>query len=509
MNRKRRARGRLSILWTTALGLLLLVTACQGGPPPPTLTAVPLKSTVTPAPGIPMAAEGPAQTPISPSPTVPLAARASVTPDLTSAEIFAQLDDQLAKATVHGFLDRLTAGDAASAARLFLTKRAQAGEAGQLLSQLVSDDRDLAQATLMYFLWTSDTAYEAEAELRWDDRHERDRPAQQTLVLILTNEQGLWLIDQINLGTLQMAPATPTAAPRVAPPPPPDQEGRLVLQASSGGEIYVVNADGSELRRLTDGLDPAWSPDGTKIAFTRWRNPWGAYLINPDGSGEERIVDGVRLKEIAWSSDGSQVAFTVNHGTTEEVELCFYGFCFTLPPYYTGQLWTADLQTGALLSLPLDDRGVHAPAWSPGGHRIVYAGERGLAWIDLETMETGRFANSSVWDGSPTFSPDGQQIAFMSRVHDRWEIMIMNADGSGRRQLTGHNLQQEIPPSNVSPAWSPDGKQIAFLSNRAGPWRIYVIQADGTKPRPMFGKELDMVPLRYEWASERVLSWSQ
>jgi len=124
-------------------------------------------------------------------------------------------------------------------------------------------------------------------------------------------------------------------------------------------------------------------------------------------------------------------------------------------------------------------------------------------------MEKGRFSGGSVWDGSPTFSPDGRQIAYMGRVHNHWEIWTMNADGSGRRQLTGQSLDPQQTPSNVSPAWSPDGKQIAFLSNRDGPWRIYVMEADGSKQRPMFGEKLDMLPLRYEWASERVLSWSR
>jgi dipeptidyl aminopeptidase/acylaminoacyl peptidase len=342
------------------------------------------------------------------------------------------------------------------------------------------------------------------------------------MTLQIVPERGLWQIETITLGDrLAAAPTPPFLRSRPVAGVPRRQghaaqglTGRLAFQVSSGGDIYTINADGSGLRRLTDGLDPAWSPDGAQIAFSRWRSPWGIYLIQPDGSGEQRAVDGDLLKEPAWSSDGSRMAFSVNYGPGGGGggEVCFFGYCFTPPPISVGQIWIANLDSGQFLSLPLNDKAPHSPAWDPARDRIVYAGDRGLAWIELgEGMPTGRFPEegSSAWDGSPSFSPDGSRIAFMGRVHNRWEIFVMNAEGSGRARLTQAAPDLDQPPNNVAPTWSPDGKNIAFLSNRDGVWRIYVMNADGTGQRPMFGDQLDRLGIRYEWASERVISWTE
>jgi hypothetical protein len=520
-----------------------LLLACAGQPLEPTRTAVPLAATVAPR-----AQPANPEVPATATAAAPTATAADPTPEETGSEsaqngdgapTYSTTEETLARSTVEDLLARLVRGEVESVARLYLTDEAQASGLDALLADLADGDTALTQATIVALEPVPPASYRAEVALQSAADGPETAP---TVTLLLVYERGLWRVDDVSrdmgvpgeasTGT-PSAGANPASGPTGSPALPAATRaatptraagsstgsgraaswaGRIAFQASSGGDIYVVNPDGSNLQRVADGLDPAWSPSGDTIAFTRWRSPWGVYLIRPDGGGEERVVDGNRFKEVAWAPGGRKLAFTLNQGSSGPQEVCFFGYCFTIPAYSLGQIWVADLDSGALESLPLDDQVVHAPTWDPDGGRIVYAGERGLSWIDLDTDDTGRFAGSSAWDGSPAYSPDGQRIAFMGRAHDRWEIFVMNADGARRRQLTQSDRDarapgMDEPPHNVAPAWSPDGKQIAFLSNRDGRWRIYVMNADGTAQRPMFSGAADEIQIVYDWASERVISW--
>jgi dipeptidyl aminopeptidase/acylaminoacyl peptidase len=295
-----------------------------------------------------------------------------------------------------------------------------------------------------------------------------------------------------------------SAPPLPAPTPTPDElpthptetpelTGKLVFQTSNGGDIYVINADGTGLRRLTDGMEPAWSPDGTKVAFGRWEGESpGIYVIDEDGSNETLVFGWVAAKGPAWSPDGSRIAFTRWYGgRDEDTEVCFRGRCRTLPADHWWKLGVVRLEDGYFHELLCYAHSL-SPTWSPDGSVIAYDSDFGIHLTNEEgtigdvTDDRSLFAIST--DGrdiSPVWSPDGTKIAFGFRQHDHWEIYVMDADGSNRVRPTQEEPLAERPPNNVSPAWSPDGQHIAFFTDRNGKWELYVMNADGSNQCPM------------------------
>lgn len=341
------------------------------------------------------------------------------------------------------------------------------------------------------------------------------------------------------------APAAPAAG--VAP----SQASTIVFQTVSGGPIYAVNADGTNLRFLTNGMDPALSPDGRQVAFTRWEGPGhGApgslWVMNIDGTGERVLHSDVNQpKAPVWSPDGTEIAISMQQGgrldseykcsrsfPTEPIEGDFEDirvivdvddgdaevkFCYTLLPHPYWGLRMVDVATGQFEDLPRDLFS-YAPAWDPVNEwRLVYDGELGLVNLDLN-QDTTYTLTDDPNDHTPAFSPDGSRIAVSYRQHDHWDIHVMNADGSGRARLTQTPLrvivdqqingQEPRPWNNVAPAWSPDGAQIAFLTDRNGQWELWVMNADGSHQRPLLPPgTLGGLDLQYYNVGERALSW--
>lgn len=340
------------------------------------------------------------------------------------------------------------------------------------------------------------------------------------------------------LPVIQAVPTTAAAAPasRAAPAP---AGNTIVFQTSSGGVIYAMNADGSGLRRLTTGMDPALSPDGRLVAFTRWSgSSTGAlgdlWVIGVDGGGERKVLGDVQQpKSPVWAADGKTIIFNIQRGIAMGRATCFPKE-FPLPPEadeievrgdlvcfrVADPLWrlrAVDVATGAYRDVPGDVKS-KAPTLDPvNGWRVVYVGERGLVNLDVTRGNTW-FLTDDAQDHTPTFSPDGRKIAVSYRQTDHWEVHTMNADGTGRVRLTAtptavlieQQLKGQSPRSwnNAAPAWSPDGKRIAFLSDRNGAWEIWVMNADGSNQRLLLpASALGGNQIRYDGMEERVISW--
>jgi TolB protein len=306
------------------------------------------------------------------------------------------------------------------------------------------------------------------------------------------------------------APSNPRSQ-SPTPTPTPGLQGRFVFQAASGGDIYTVNADGTNLSRLTSGMDPSWSPDGRQIAFSRWTTPWGIYTANADGSNERLLFSSDVARTPIWSPDGSQIAFYFQtQGFTAPVQICIPGgLCIRIPPQLQTEwhLGVVDVADGYFRQ-PYNDRFSFAPAWSTDGEWILYDGDHGLSMTTVEGPNN-RVFTENVHDHFPVTSPDGTRIAFMHWQHDHWEIYVMNADGSGRWPLTSSSALLERRPNNVSPAWSPDGEQLVFLSDRGGEWEFYVMNADGSNQRKILEGVTQRLSIQYNGVNERVISWTR
>jgi dipeptidyl aminopeptidase/acylaminoacyl peptidase len=360
----------------------------------------------------------------------------------------------------------------------------------------------------------------------------------------MTNGGAGWVYGEyVTLsGDASVLPVVQATAPAAAPASraaPASVGNTIVFQTSSGGAIYAMNANGSNLRYLTTGMDPAISPNGRLVAFTRWSGSstgvlGDLWVIGIDGSGERKVLGEVQQpKSPIWSADGKTIILNIQRGKSlspvrcipdefpvppesEDVTPVGNMICFRVAdPYW--RLRSADVATGAYQDLPGDVKS-KAPTLDPvNAWRVVYVGERGLVNVDITRGNTW-FLTDDPQDHTPIFSPDGRKVAVSYHQTNHWEVHVMNADGTGRARLTetpatvlvDQQLKGLSPRSwnNAAPAWSPDGKQIAFLSDRNEQWEIWVMNADGSNQRLLLpASALKGTQIRYEGMEERVISW--
>ena len=271
------------------------------------------------------------------------------------------------------------------------------------------------------------------------------------------------LVALMALGSVYWTRTSATAASSIV-------NGKIAFMGDSPsftGAIFVVEPDGSGLTDLTDSLttsdaNPAWSPDGTKIAFHSWIDGYAEiFVMNADGSGRTRLTSNgnVNDQSPAWSPDGTMIAFhSLRDGNLD--------------------IYVMNADGSGESRLTTSGGWETNPAWSPDGSKIAFASDRNVNWeiyvMNADGSGQTRLTNSPTYDDGPDWSPDGSKIAFRGGIDS--DIYVMNADGSGPINLTNSAT------FDGQPSWSPDGTRIAFGSYRDGNHEIYVMNADGSEP---------------------------
>jgi len=280
---------------------------------------------------------------------------------------------------------------------------------------------------------------------------------------------------------------------RTAPTAPTVSQAEIAFVSGRDGnpEIYTANIDGTDVRRLTNTAvaesDPDWSPDGSKLVFARSRtleagSESDIYIMDADGSNVVQVTDGGKNFQPAWSPDGTQVAYVTQEFFTTKTKIRVQRLDEDRSIYK--DVGMGDLDIGA---------NTH-PAWSPDGLFIAYA----TVWdlFDLPMLAQVRTDGSS----APTSLPLPRSIFYY--IRPRWRgssIAFAECDGSytcvgpGSIAVIDSDswvIRRLIRAYNIGGlTWSPYGNFIAYSAQTCRvctPPSIYYISADGRDRSVMF-----------------------
>ena len=352
-----------------------------------------------------------------------------------------------------------------------------------------------------------------------------------TTVAYASRAKGSWDIYAQRVGgrnpiLIAGDPTRQESAPAFSP------DGRSVAyhEAGQNGGIFIVGATGESARRLTDfGFSPAWSPDGTRIAFTTEeidnpssRNSVSTLWVVDLAGGRPVKLGEFDAVQPAWSPSGARIAFWSNIGGQRDL--------YTVPA-------AGGRPVSVLQDAPLD----WCPVWSPDGQYLYFASDRGGAmnlWRIAIDQSSGLARGTpepvttgvQAWSELPAFSRDGSRLAFRSRVYSENPVSISLDPLAGRALATAvmSSTNSRRDPNDVSPdgrwlsltnggehqedifvsaidlsgmrrltddaardrssRWARDGRSLAFYSNRDGRYAIWGIGIDGGGLRKIAGR---------------------
>lgn len=280
---------------------------------------------------------------------------------------------------------------------------------------------------------------------------------------------------------------------------PNDQFIAFVSYRDGDTDVYVMNADGSNLTNLTPdpsqviasflfwsekSVDtcPDWSPDGDEIVFSSSRTnimmmsvPVDVFIMALDGSGVIQITDTVDTDAFPdWSPDGTKILFVSDR-------------------HEGVQIYTMNPDGSEVKKLTEEGMDNDLPAWSPDGALIAFESNRDGDY-DIYTMNSygediNQLTDSLGTDSQPSWSPDGSRIVFTSDRDGDDELYIMDSDGSNVVQITENTVDDR------SPDWSHKGDRIVFTSETLEGRRIFVTDVEGRSVTQLTGGPAEISPI--------------